>query len=211
MAINDVYRVDYRMISDDRVVSVSAHYIEVVLADGNNGEVTEAIALQAEIDFWTTFWAPLASGDLVYHDTIAQQIYPSRQAPFVSAVLAGDNGAVMQSAMNGTTAVLIAEYGVDWNRAFQGRMYLPGWPETEAESGRMAATALAAAQTAADIFFAADIIPGAPAGGGYAHAVVSPTRVKTSFDPVFSLIGATPVRPRIATQRRRRTNVLTAS
>jgi len=199
------------MVSDDRVVSVSVHYNELIISTGTNAEVTTAICTQAEIDFFTTFWSPFASKDLAYHDTVCQQIYPTRQAPFVSTALAGNPGLDTADAMNGTTALLVAEYGIDWLRAFQGRMYIPGVPEDAVANGRVFTGTLASYQTAADTFFGTDIIPGAPAGGAYTHVVVSPTRVKTSFDPVWSLIGQTPVRPRIATQRRRRTNVLTPS
>lgn len=211
MAVNDIFRVDHRMTVDDRIVSVSNYYNELILSDGTQAEVTEAIALQSEIDFWTTFWKVFASDDIAYHDTICQQVYPSRQAPFVSAVLAGDDGAVGTANMNGTTAVLIAQYGIDWSRNFQGRMYLPGLPEVDANDGRIGQTRFDLIQTAADTFFATDISPGAPAGGDYTHVVVSPTKMKASQDPVWSLMGQTPVRPRIATQRRRRTNVLTPS
>ncbi len=211
MAVNDIFRVDQRMLSDDRIVSVSNYYNEIIISTGSQAEVTQAIAEQAEIDFWTTFWKPQVSDQISYHDTICQQVYPSRQAPFVSAALAGDAGGVAVAPMNGTTAVLVAQYGIDWSRNFQGRMYLPGLLEDAAAEGRISAATLGFIQTAADTFFSTDIVPGAPAGGGYTHVVVSPTKMKTSTDPVFSLMGQTPVRPRIATQRRRRTNVLTPS
>lgn len=211
MAVNDIFRVDHRMINDDRVVSVSNYYNEIIISTGSQAEVTQAVAEGGEIDFWTTFWQPRASSALTYHDTICQQVYPSRQAPFVSGALTGQVGAVLDTAMNGTTAVLVAQYGIEWSRNFQGRMYLPGLSEGDADAGRIDATTIALIQSAADTFFDTDIIPGAPAGGGYTHVVVSPTKMKISDDPVFSLMGLTPVRPRIATQRRRRTNVLTPS
>jgi hypothetical protein len=211
MAVNDIFRVDHRMLSDDRIVSVSNYYNEIIISTGSQAEVTEAIATQAEIDFWTTFWKNEVSDDISYHDTICQQVYPSRQAPFVSDALAGDAGGIPSPPMNGTTAVLIAQYGIDWSRNFQGRMYLPGMVEASVTDGRLSAAAIAAMQTAANTFFDTDIIPGAPAGGGYTHVVASPSKMKLSQDPVFSLMGQTPVRPRIATQRRRRTNVLTPS
>lgn len=211
MAVNDIFRVDFRMISDDRIVSVSAHYNELVISTGTQAEVTQAICEQAEIDFWTTFWKPYASDEIAYHDTVCQQVYPTRQAPFVSTALTGDAGGTAFPPMNGTTATLVGEYGIDWSRNFQGRMYLPGLPEMNVDSGRIQTIVHTAIQGGVNTFFATDITPGAPAGGAYSHVVVSPTKMKISDDPVWSLIGATPLRPRIATQRRRRTNVLTTS
>ncbi|GAG65953.1 unnamed protein product [marine sediment metagenome] len=209
MAVNDIFRVDYFMTSDDRRVSVSQYYNEILISTGTQEEVTAAIAAASEVDFWTDFWKPFASDELTYVETRCQQVYPTRQAPVISTTLGGEVGAVIGNAMNGTTAVLVAQYGIDWLANFRGRMYLPGLPEGSASFGRIDATPHGLIQTAATTFMTSDITPGAPAGGGYTPVVYSPTRATAvpPVDPVWSIMGVTPVRPRIATQRRRRTNV----
>lgn len=209
MALDDIFRVDFSFQHDDRRVSVSHYYSELIIRTGTQEQVSEAIALAAEDFFWTDWVKLLSSQQLVYAETRVQQVFPTRQAPFISEVLKDEAGSKLVAAMNGTTAVLVSQYGIDWDRHFQGRMYVPGYPEDDADSGRMLTTEHGVYQAAADVFFNSDISPGAPAGGTYTSVVYSPTLAKADplVLPVFSLIGATPVRPRIATQRRRRTNI----
>lgn len=213
MALGDIFRVDFTMVSDDRNVSVSQHYLELIIRTGTQEQVSQAIAEKAEEFFWTDWLQLKASDELAFLETRCQQIFPTRQAPFVSVALLGEVGAILTGAMNGTTAVLIGQYGVDWSRNFQGRMYVPGLPEADADSGRIKNTPFGSWQALVDIFMNGDIVPGAPAGGTYTPVVFSPTLAKAIplVLPVHSLMGETPVRPRIATQRRRRTNIRSVS
>lgn len=213
MAVGDIFRLDYEMISDDRRVSVSQYYRETTIRTGTQIEVTGVICLLSEILFWTDFWQDFASVELVFDNTRCQQVFPTRQAPFISTVKQATAGEDLGDAMNGTTTTLVAQYGLEWSRNFQGRMYLPGLPEDKASQGRILDTPHAAIQASNDTFQHAVITPGAPAGGTYTPAVYSPTLAGADplVLPVSSLMGPTPVRPRIATQRRRRTNVQTTS
>jgi len=213
MAVNDIFRVDYEMNSDDRRVSVSQYYVEAIVAGGTKAETTQEIAEKSEALFWTTFWQPFASFNMTYAETRAQQVFPTREAPFISDTLLDTAGAILDPAMNGTTAVLVGQYGQTWSRNFQGRMYLPGFPETDAQSGRILDTRHALIQTANDTYQNAIIVGGAPATGTWSPCVYSPTLAGADpvVLPVHSLMGTTPVRPRIATQRRRRTNIQATS
>lgn len=211
MAVNDVFQVDFRMTSDDRLVQTAHYYVETLISTGSQAEVTEAICLAAEIDFWTDFWKPFCSLDVLYHSTQCQQIYPTRQAPFISTLLASEAGAGLGAAMNGTTAVLAALYGQKWEAAFRGRAYIPGMQESDVEGGRILAAQLASIQASANTFYQTTISPGGAAGGSYSSAVVSPTKIKALDEPVWDFVNTVTVRPRIATQRRRRTNIQAAA
>jgi len=209
MSLGDIFRVDYEMNSDDRRVSVSQYYEETLASTSDKAEVTEEIGGLSEAAFWTEFWQGFASKDLTYAETRTQQIYPTREAPFISDVLLDTAGEVLTDAMNGTTAVLVGQYGELWSRNFQGRMYLPGLPEADAKSGRILASVHSLIQTSNDIFQEQVLTAQAPVDGEWSPVVFSPTLAKADpvVPPVASLMGVTPVRPRIATQRRRRTNV----
>ena len=211
MAINDVFEVQFQMISDDRIVQISHYYVETLISSGTQAEVTKQMAEAAEVDFWTDFWQTFASDDLVYHQTKCQQIYPTRQVPYISPILATETGSVPTTAMNGTTATLVSLYGQKWDAAFRGRTYIPGLPESKADKGRIASVSHALIQTAAATFFEITLVLAAPAGGQYSAAVVSPTKMKAVDDPVWDFIDTVIVRPRIATQRRRRTLIQTPS
>ncbi|GAG64781.1 unnamed protein product [marine sediment metagenome] len=184
---------------------------EKVAKTGTIADVTNQLATFMDTQFWAAFWQNFASNELTYLRTVAQMIFPTREAPFVEDVSAGQAGAVVKPAMNGTTALLISEYGEDWTPNFRGRMYLPGLDEDSASLGRVKAGALTSMQLAWDINMMPDVVLPGPADVTLKIGVFSPTLAKVPTLPVSSDLQIAIVRPRIATQRRRRTPVAVAS
>jgi hypothetical protein len=207
MAINDQYNVQFEMINDDKIVCCNMVFREKVARVGTVAEVSAQLAQVADDAFWEDFWQLFASDELTYRRTVCQMIFPTREAPVVEADSAGEVGAVVKPAMNGTTAVLIGEYGEAWSANFRGRMYLPGIDEDSASLGRMKAATSASIGVAFTTNFITDIVLPAPADATMRLGVYSPTRAKVPTLPVSSDVATAFVRPRIATQRRRRTPV----
>ncbi len=212
MAVGDVYRVDFEMVNDDKRVMSSIHYEEISPTTGTALEVATAIAELSEVKFWTDFWRGPSSDQSTYQQTKCQMIYPVRDVPFFSVALAAQAGTTATPAMNGTTSAIVALYSQFWSANFRGRAFLPGLSEAAADLGRLTSTILSVLQPLATTFYEAAIIPGAPAGGSFLPVIFSPTLAKV--DPpvaVTSFIDTVVVRPRIGTQRSRRTPVQAAS
>ena len=211
MALNDIYRVDFRMLQDDRTVSTSVHYQEIDPASGTPFEVATQLAAAAEISFWTTFWRPNVSPDVSYVNTRAQQVWPARDRPGESQALAAQAGSSVGSPMNGTTACIFATYGIIWAKNFQGRVFLPGITEADVFDGRIQTATYTTINTDGQTFFNSSEVLSAPAGGEYAVTAFSPALAKAGAPAPYSLMSNSVLRPRIGTQKRRRTNIATPS
>ncbi len=212
MALGDVYRVDFEMTNDDKSVMSSIHYEEVSPTAGTALEVATAVAQLSEVKFWTDFWRAFVSIQVTYLQTKCQQIYPIRNVPFFSTTLNGDGGVDVGAPMNGTTAMVVALYGQTWSPHFRGRAYLPGLPEASVSKGRLLQAKLDLIQPAATTFYEAAIIPTAPASGSFLPVVFSPSLAKPPpAAEVTSFLDTIVVRPRIGTQRSRRTQIAAAS
>ncbi len=212
MAIGDVYRVDYMVTNDDKLTMSSLHYEEVVETNGTVLEVTTDICQQSEVKFWSNFWEDYASIQATYLQTKCQKIFPVRDVPFFSTALTGNAGIETGDAMNGTTAVIIALYGQTWSPHFRGRAFLPGLAESLADAGRLTGLPLGNIQGGATTFYEAAIIITAPATGSFLPVIYSPTLAgPPPAAEVTSFIDTVVVRPRIGTQRSRRTLIQSAS
>jgi len=212
MALGDIYRVDFEMTNDDKRVTTSIHYEEIVAAVGTQAEVTTQLGEEAEQAFWVSFWQGYASAQLTYIQTVTQQIFPARQAPAISSALNGQVGSNLGDAMNGTTAVVIALYGQAWSPNFRGRAFLPGLPESSADKGRLLSVEYTLIQNDANVFYQFPVILPAPADGSYLPVVFSPSLAgPPPTPPVADIINIVIARPRIGTQRKRRTPVASPS
>lgn len=214
MALDDIYQAQYFITADDKVTCVNQYYYEKVPRIGTIAEVTSQLAIYLDNAFWTVFWQPDCAADYSYDKTVVQKIFPTRDAPVQFIGSQGEFGAGIGNAMNGTTAVLIAQYGQAWSANFRGRMYLTGLLDTGANFGRITTALRATINSRYDSTFDLDIVLGGPASVTMHECVFSPSRAKPPGDPppppilpVFSEVATNIVRPRIATQRRRRTPV----
>lgn len=211
MAVGDVYKVTYEMVNDDKVTSTSQHYEETIAAVGTVAEVTAQLGAFSEIAFWTNFWKIYASIQLVFKQTITQKIYPTRDAPDISLALSGEVGDALGDSMNGTTATLFALYGTIWSPLYQGRAFLPGLPEADAEAGRIISAQYTALALSGNTFYELDAPLPAPADVTLEATVFSQKQASIPLAPVSSPIKTVILRPRIATQRRRRTPIQAVS
>lgn len=205
MAVGDVYRCQFQMTLAGKTVSTDLHYEETSPRTGTIAEVTSQLIALAQTGFWTTFWRPYCSDKMTFLQSIGQMIYPTREAPVYDASLYLDPGASTGDPMNGQTAVLIAQYGTAWSREFQGRAFLPGMDEINADEGRMDSIVALAVSVAAQLFYTQVHALGAPGGGTYTPTVLSPKRLKASTPPVTSILLAATLRNRISRQVKRRT------
>lgn len=209
MAVDDIYRIDHFMSYDDREVSTSLHWRVSDDFPGTELENAEIIVEATATAFWAAFWQNLACQQLLYLRTRGQKIHPTRETIFESSTYANQAGEVTGDGMNGTTAVLIAEYTVQWSARTRGRMYLPGLAEGSATNGRIHSSEYDAIQAAADLLFPPELVVTGPPAGKLVTVVFS--AAKPNAVPPLDADWAGPirpvVRPRIATQRRRRTNV----
>lgn len=211
MPLNDIYRCDFQMEVDNKVVSVSVHYQEIADSDGTPFEIAEALAGLAETQFFSVWWQGFASTELTYVKTVCQQVYTSRDRPAESTALTGDIGLDVASAMNGTTAVVFATYGIIWSKNFQGRIYLPGLSESSATEGRITTSQFPSMEALGQVFYDTPLAPLAPVNGIFSTTAFSPTLFKAGAPAPYSLISSTILRPRIGTQRRRRTLIASPS
>lgn len=214
MALNDIYEVQYFITSDDKETCTSMHLRESVARVGTPLQVANQLTGVLDNLFWTIFWQPFCSPDASYIKTRAQMIFPTREAFFDNVTSAGQAGAAIGNQMNGTTAVLFALYGEAWGANWRGRMYVPGLPDVDANQGRLLTADHASIQAAFQINFIGTIVLPAPADVTLTYCVFSQTRAHPAGDPppppvlpVHSDIATNILRPRIATQRRRRTTV----
>jgi len=209
---DDIFRCDFFFLIDNREASVSVHFRLHEDFAGTPLEVTQAIAEQAETSFWAGFWQNHASNELTFARTRCQKVYPTRDVIYESFEHAGELGEDEASALVAMDAVLISEYTNFWGPRTRGRIYLPGLAENAVEQGRIINANLIAIQAAADVFFVTTITVTGDHGGDMSTVVFSPAK-PTAVPPLDATWGGPirpVVRPRIATQRRRRTTVLTA-
>jgi len=218
MAVNDIYLAEFFMNVDDREPSVSMAYRETTVSSLDPAATAENLSAVAQEAFWTDFWQAKMSDECSYSRTKCQKIYPLRDAPAFLYSAQGQAGSAIGPPMNGTTAVLISEYGQTWGAAHRGRMYIPGIREEDADAGRLLSAKLTAIDIAAEAFLTAALDLTSPATGQFYPTVYSPTNVKWNKDNpteppriIDSLMETYVVRARIATQRRRRTNVTSPS
>lgn len=213
MAVDDIYRADYFMLSDDREVSVSIHWRVEEDFVGTPLEIAQSIAEAVEVAFWGAFWQNYASNLILYLRTQVQKIHPARDVIYQSLLLADEVGEKSQMPMNGTTAVLVAEYTNFWSARTRGRIYLPGLPEEDASHGRIHGVRMAEIQAAAELLFQPPLVVAGPPAGELVTVVFS--SAKPLQAPPLDATWGGPIRPivraRIATQRRRRTNVKSPS
>jgi len=218
MALNDIYNVQFFIQCDDKPACVNMHYVESVARTGTVAEVTEQLTVVMDDVFWTDFWQPFCSDDFTYLRTIGQKVFPTRDAPFISELSNGEAGASIGSPMNGTTAMVVAEYGETWGPNFRGRMYLSGLRESDVTLGRILAGNHSIIQGNFTTMILPAIVLPVPADATMTPCVFSPSRAKPPGDPppppilpVFSNLATAIVRPRIGTQRRRRTPIAATS
>lgn len=218
MALNDIYQAQFFITSDDKTTCTALHYRESVARVGTPAEVAGQLAAVVDALFWTVFWQPRCASVATYVKTRGQMIFPTREAFVDSVISAGQAGSDVNPQMNGTTAVLISQYGETWGANFRGRMYIPGLPEVDATQGRILTADLATMQSAFDTAMGPDVVLPPPADVTLNPCVFSQSRAHPPGDPppppilpVFSDVLTNVVRPRIATQRRRRTDVAAAS
>lgn len=215
MAVDDIYNAGYFIKADDFIACSNQTFYEKVARVGTVAEVTQQLGDFLDNLFWTVFWQPWVSDDFSYDRTECQKIFPTRDAPYTTLVSRGQAGGdIGKTAMNGTTAVLIAQYSQTWAAWARGRMYLTGLPEASASLGRIFTAPLNSLQSNYAINFGVDIVLPAPADVTLRECVFSPSRAHPPGDPppppilpVYSEVTTAIVRPRIATQRRRRTPI----
>lgn len=213
MAVNDIYQVTIQLFLDDRNISVGLYYIETEENQLTVAGMSAALATAVKASFWTAYLQPLLSDELIYNGNRVQLVSPSRAQPYDNPEVTPETGALSSPALNGTNAVIVAEYGSDWGPRYRGRMFVPGLPESQVSSGRIEDADYGPFQSAAVTFYGDELEPAGAGQGKYQVCVFSPA--KPSAVPPVAAASSYPVvgivRPRIGTQRRRRTNVKTPS
>lgn len=213
MSVNDIFHSIVNLSLDDRQVSVGVYLIEVEARNNSAAEMAELLATEVKDEFWTAYLKPLLSDELAYLGNKTQMVFPTREAPFLDVESSPIPGTLASPALNGTNAVIVAEYGSEWGARTRGRMYIPGLPESQASDGRITGTDYSPFQSAADTWYAIEVEPNGAGNGKYTPCVFSPA--KPSATPPLGAVFSHPVTPvvraRIGTQRRRRTKVTSPS
>lgn len=213
MAVGDIFHSDVYFILDDREISVSLNFYEITAR--TEDAQTAAGLLNAEIydKFWGDYLQPLLSEDLTFTGSKTQMVSPSREAPNEQLLATPEVGTLTSPALNGTNAVIVAEYGDEWGARYRGRMFVPGLPESQVSAGRIETADFGPFSLAAITFYGLTISHAGDATGEWRVCTYSPAKPDAVPPlPVATSYPVTPqVRPRIGTQRRRRTKVRTTS
>lgn len=209
MAVGDIFQSTVYLGLDDRNVSVGLYFYETVARTLEAPGAALVLNTEVKDKFWADYLQPLLSNELLYNGVKTQQVYPTREAPAETLEGTPETGALVSPATNGTNAVLVAEYGETWGPRYRGRMFIPGLPESQISAGRINGSDYGPIAVAAAIYYSLTISNVADATGRWKPCTFSDSK-DAEPDPipaVWSQPVTAQVRPRIATQRRRRTNI----
>ena len=203
--IDDIIEVSMQGTLDSEVCYNVLHYRGATNLDGTQ-ELDDDFNDEVLSTLWTGVLASAISQDYTLTGIRSARVAPSAALPFIS--LFTSPGTVADSSLPGTVAALVSKYSTLASRSSRGRSFFVGVPESHVADGRIESGADEALWNAVATAMKATLEPANWAGATFIPCVFSRKRFKVPSSPYWYDITNTILRPRVATQRSRRTHNL---